>query len=120
MFYVIYRKRDRLIVGTVEPRRTDAATRAAVEVELSNIAGSELGGLPADYAVVETHEIMRPGTMMQINDRLEIEFLPVDRPDATGAADKLRRLGFTDSEIALITNITAPVSYGGSVLRTPR
>ena len=47
--YVIYRKSDRVIVGSVTNRRNDDANQIALTTELFNIINSELGGYITDY-----------------------------------------------------------------------
>jgi hypothetical protein len=53
MITLIYRKSDRLIVGTSHPRRTTEQTQQAVVTEIGNICVSELGGVRDDYGTVE-------------------------------------------------------------------
>ena len=93
---LIYRISDKLIVGTVTPPHPEA-------VELLNICRSQLGGVPADYALAEApsksgdevYEVNPAGAVL-VKPNPVIVTQRARR--ATGRA-KLRALGLSNGEI---------------------
>ena len=101
---IIYKKSDRLIVGSVFPRKDEGSTNLALSVELENILNSELGGKAEDYSFLDVDDIHRTGQDAEINDNLQVIFKPSQRSvNRQSAVSKLKKLGLTDSEIQAIT-----------------
>ena len=108
--YVIYRKRDRVIVGSVTNRRNDDANQIALTTELFNIINSELGGNITDYRSIETNNILINGNIWQVNEDLDL--IQVRNPKAiereyalNSAVSKLTALGLTADEVNAIIRI---------------
>ena len=76
--YLIYRKIDRLVVGTVTDRRTESATSTALSVELQNIINSELGGSAVDYAHTRATEPLLQGKKWSVDSQLNA--VMIDNP----------------------------------------
>jgi len=100
---LIYRKRDRLLVGTSHKRQTAEQTAAAVITEINNICVSELGGVPKDYGTVQVSDSPKPGFEYVIGEGGTVS---EKRSDLTAAekayeskSKKLRALGLTQEEI---------------------
>jgi hypothetical protein len=100
---LIYRKRDRLIVGASYPRSTTQQTGEAIIAEIGNICNSELGGVRNDYATVETegmpltgdeHVIDEDGTVSTQRKTLTASERAYQRKSR-----KLLALGLTQEEI---------------------
>jgi hypothetical protein len=108
--YVIYRKSDRLIVGTVANRRSDDANRTALTTEINNIINSELGGRASDYRSIETNNQLITGNIWQVNEDLDL--VQVRNPKAierenqlNSAVSKLTALGLTSDEVAALLKV---------------
>jgi len=100
---LIYRKRDRLLVGTSHKRRTTEQTAKAVITEINNICVSEYGGVPNDYGTVQVSGSPKPGYEYVIE---EGGIVSEKRRNLTAAeqayqskSKKLRALGLTQAEI---------------------
>jgi len=100
---LIYRKRDRLLVGTSHKRRTTEQTAMAVVTEIDNICVSELGGVPDDYGIVQVSDSPKPGFEYVIGDGGTVS---EKRSNLTAAdrayqskSNKLLALGLTQEEI---------------------
>jgi hypothetical protein len=103
MITLIYRKVDRLIVGTSHKRRTAEQTGQAVITEIENICQSELGGVAGDYATVEAQIPPEPGYEYLIREGGAVGVNRL-RPTASDLAfkrktAKLIALGLTQEEI---------------------
>lgn len=103
MITLIYRKSDRLLVGTSHKRRSAEQTAQAVITEIGNICVSELGGVPDDYSTVETNDMPRAGFEHVIGEGGAVSEKRM-KTTAAGAAlerktAKLLALGFTQEEI---------------------
>jgi hypothetical protein len=100
---IIYRKRDKLVVGHSFPRKTAEKTKNAVISKIIAITNSELGGEYDDYAYIETESIDLTKDIT-IRDDLTIEYSDppaiVARHEAARTGrEKLLLLGLTDDEI---------------------
>ena len=110
MMYVIYRKRDRLIVGHVYPRKLPGAATAALSLEIQNIVNSELGGSVSDYSYItcDANNFVQDGYDTILDDDLKVQYV---RSNAQTVKDnakssvivKLKTLGLTDDEIEVIS-----------------
>jgi len=100
---LIYRKRDRLIVGASFPRSTTAQTAEAIIVEIGNICDSELGGVRNDYATVETEGIPPSGFEHVIGEdgtvSTQRKTLTASERAYQRKSKKLLALGLTQEEI---------------------
>ena len=102
---VIYRKRDRLIVGTV-PMVRGVATPAAETQEILNILCSDLGGQVTDYTVADA-PACRAGEKYTVNADNTVSVvvdpaLVKQMADRASATAKLLALGLTRAEIAAL------------------
>jgi len=103
MITLIYRKSDRLVVGTSHKRRTTEQTAQAVITEIDNICVSELGGVPNDYGTTQVSDPPRTGYEHVIGEGGAVS---ERRAKLTAAEEafqrktkKLLALGFTQEEI---------------------
>ena len=97
---LIYRKIDRLIVGSVTPPQPEA-------VELLNITRSELGGVASDYGITANVPPKRSDQLYQVDVGGVVVLIPngvdVARQAAhTSAQTKLRALGLTNAELSAL------------------
>jgi hypothetical protein len=101
---IIYRKRDRAIVGHVFPRRNESEDVKALTVELENILNSDLSGMADDYGYLEVSEaVLTPGLELQITEDLKVISRESQRTiERKSALQKLKGLGLTDAEVAAI------------------
>ena len=99
MTTLIYRKSDKLIVGTSTPPQP-------VGVEIQNVLNSELGGDINDYGAVEASVkaddeiwvVSEDGSVSSVANPVT-----VTRKSAQASAQtKLQALGFTDEEIEVL------------------
>ena len=97
---LIYRKTDRLIVGSVAPPQPEA-------LELQNILRSELRGVAGDYAFTADVPTKTADQMYQVDPGGAVVVVP--NPTATkrnadraSALTKLQALGLTRDEIETI------------------
>lgn len=100
---LIYRKSDRLWVGTSHGRRTPELEAAALAAEIQNIINSDLGGTEDDYGtiIVPSVESGRvPVIAADLSVIWEKSRKQQDKESARlSAHGKLRSLGLTQEEI---------------------
>ena len=89
---IVYRKVDRLVVGTVTPPQTIAQ-------ELTNITASELGGTSEDYAVTSVPALPRhQRPVVQVDGSVSFEDPPVNVEQQQAEARIRAKLGLTPKE----------------------
>ena len=118
MYWIIYRKSDRLIAGQVHPRRTPEASEHAVRVEIENICMSDLAGTPDDYATVEVSQAQMAGYQASVSPEGEVTFAPLTPGPEAAQVSRLTELletprsSWTASMRSEIIEITARTILG--------
>lgn len=118
MYWIIYRKSDRLIAGQVHPRRTPEASEHAVRVEIENICMSDLAGTPDDYATVEVSQAQMAGYQASVSPEGEVTFAPLPPGPEAAQVSRLTELletprsSWTASMRSEIIEITARTILG--------
>jgi len=108
--FVIYRKSDHLVVGSIDSGSNPAVNNQRVEVEIQNIVNSELGGRASDYHYIRTTIALAPDKIWSVTN--DLEAVQIDNPvivarerHLNSAINKLTSLGLTSDEVSALIRI---------------
>jgi len=108
--FVIYRKSDHLVVGSIGSGPNPSVNSKRVRVEIQNIVNSELGGRARDYHYIRTSIALAPDKIWAVSN--DLEAVQIDNPvivarerNLNSAINKLTSLGLTSDEVSALIRI---------------